>query len=422
MSARAAALDALVAYETGGVWSQTRFMAMLAKLDKRDAAFCSHLTHGVVQYKLLLDHHLAALSKIPLKKLETRVLCQLRLGAFQIIFSGGVRDAAAVNETVALTPNSRTRGFVNAVLRALTRINDPLGITAPTEPERLSVRYSTPRWIVGELIRTLGGTAEAEAELAAAHEPPPVTLRVNTSRTTAAALAAALEADGAQVEAGALPDTLHVRGIGDIERLKPFADGWFWVQDVSSLTAVAALGITDGANVIDVCAAPGGKSFAAYLSAKNVRITVCDISAKKVDIMRNSAARLGISLTARVADASVPNPAFDGAFDFVICDVPCSGLGIIRKKPDIKYKDRASVEALPAFQLAIASNAARFLKPGGRMLYSTCTWRREENEENVTKLIDTDPSLRIIDGPRTLWTSKDATDGFFICVLEKKDV
>lgn len=434
-SARQVALNALVRWETSGEWDASRFSADLraARLDRRDAALATFLANGVVQNRILLDHHLAKLSNIPLAKLERRVLMALRLGLFQIFFSD-VAQHAAVGETVALMSGKfrRSAGFVNAVLRAATRLEiDPLAVNSADPITRLSLRWSHPEWIVRELIEDRGETI-AEAELRANNSAPAVTLRVNTAVTTRDALLDSLRSESVDAAAGSLDASIDMTGSGDIVRLKSYKDGAFWVQDVSSQLAVEALDIREGMRVLDLCSAPGGKSFIA--ASKGANVVSNDLSEAKMQGVRDSAKRLNFDIEIHHGDAREPRHEWLGAFDRVICDVPCSGLGIIRKKPDIRYKTEADVAELPALQREILDAAAKCLKKGGKLLYSTCTWRKEENDFVVDDFLSKNPHFSAIDfvlpndfgaserGRITLHSEKGDRDGFFICVLGEKDV
>lgn len=434
-SARAVALDELVRWETAGEWDNRRFSAAIAGagLDRRDAALATFLAGGVLQNRMLLDRWLANFSKIPLAKLERRVLMALRLGAFQLFFADSIPKHAAVGETVALMSgrDGRSAGFVNAVLRAVSKLDDPFAFDAADDIERLSIRYSHPEWIVRELVGRRG-LEGAEAELAANNSSPPTTLRVNTRHTDRASLMAELSAGGAEVSEGETEYAITMVGGGDVAELAGYCEGKFWVQDVSSQLAVAAADISDGMRVLDLCAAPGGKSFGAACCGG--RVTSNDLTERKTALIREGAERLGFDIEVSTRDGREPRDEWLGAFDRVICDAPCSGLGIIRKKPDIRYKGERDVEKLPELQLELLESAAKCVKNGGKLLYSTCTWRKSENEDVVEAFIAKHPEFSPKDfvlpnnigksenGMTTLWSGKSDHDGFFICLLVKSDV
>lgn len=434
-SARAVVLDELVRWETAGEWDNRRFSAAIAAagLDRRDAALATFLAGGVMQNRILVDWWIAKFSKIPLGKLERRVLMALRLGAFQLFFADSIPKHAAVSETVALMSgrDRRSAGFVNAILRALSKVDDPFASDARDDIERLSIRYSHPEWIVRELVGRKG-LSGAEAELEANNSSPPTTLRVNTRRTDRASLMDELSKDGAEVSEGLIPSAITMVGGGDVAELESFRKGKFWVQDVSSQLAGAALGVGEGMRVLDLCAAPGGKSFGAACAGGLV--TSNDLTERKTALIRDGAARLGFDIEVSTRDGREPPDEWLGAFDRVICDAPCSGLGIIRKKPDIRYKTASDIEKLPELQLELLESAARCVKNGGKLLYSTCTWRKEENENVVEVFLSKHPEFLPEDfdlpnnlggstgGMTTFWSEKNDRDGFYVCIMRRKDV
>ncbi len=438
-SARAVALDALCAFETSRVFSSAKLSRAVraAGLDRRDAAFASFLVGGVLQTMLLLDWQIARFSRIPLKKLEKRVLCALRLGAFQIFFADGVPARAAVGETVELIrSNRRAAGFCNAVLRALMQVEDPYLVETGDTIEEISIRRSCPEWIVREAVGMLG-EREADELLAASNIDPPVTMQLNPLRTTREQALEELASEGESVRSHPFLSTaLELDSAAGLSSSAFMARGGGWVQDAASFLAVAALAPEPGDRVLDICAAPGGKTFAASaLTRGGCSILAQDISARKLQLVAEGAARLGFSgVETSVADATMISRELVGRFDKVICDLPCSGLGILRKKPDIRYRSEGSARALGELQTRILENAAAYLAPGGRMLYSTCTWRRAENEDIVRKFLAehtgfSSESFSVnapnVENPTemlTLMPHKNETDGFFICLLRKSDV
>ncbi|MDL2273664.1 16S rRNA (cytosine(967)-C(5))-methyltransferase RsmB [Oscillospiraceae bacterium OttesenSCG-928-G22] len=439
-SARRAAYATLLVWMAGDAYPDLRLRDEIRKnrLDERDAAFASHLVYGVIERQMLLDYHIARASSVKLRKLEDRVLCLLRLGAYQLFFSSGVPKSAAVNETVALANSLKNPGakrYVNAVLRALSAVENPLAVDCPDRVEALSIRESHPRFIVEEYTSLLGEEG-AEAALAANNRAPAITVSVNRTRISAEELARVFHAEGVTAEKiPELPDMLRVSETGDLTVLPSYRDGLFFVQDMASRLAVEALAPVPGERLLDVAAAPGGKSFAAGIRMENRGdILACDLHPHKVPLIEAGAARLGLScIRAECADATEERPGLISSFDRVICDVPCSGLGVIRKKPDIRYKDPEQFSALPGIQRKILANGARYLKPGGRLLYSTCTYRKEENDAVVDRFVDENPGFEFlpfrlpsgIDAPGgkcLLWPHIHGTDGFFICLIGKKDV
>lgn len=434
-SAREVALQCLLAGERQGAWSDGYLRNAIRKagLTGRDAALCTHLAFGVLQNRLLLDWHIERLSATPLKKLEPAVWNCLRLGIYQMLFLDRIPPHAAVNESVALTKkysrNPRSAALVNAVLRAFDRVR---GEGLP-QPEELSVRYSHPEWLVKEFSHTLS-MEEVEALLSADNAQPLIQAQVNTLKTTQEALVQELEATGHTAKSHPwLPNCLELEGMGNLEELPAFREGRFYVQDAAARLAVLASGAAPGMEILDACAAPGGKSFAAAISTDcKANILSCDIHPHKQRLIRQGAQRLGISsITAAVMDAKRFDPALERRFDLVIADVPCSGLGIIRKKPDIRYKAPEPLEGLPQVQRDILSNVARYVKPGGTLLYATCTLLHRENEAVVEWFLEREPGFTLepftlpgpvgtVEGMVTLWPHRHGTDGFFIAKLHRR--
>ena len=433
-SAREVALDCLTAGEKRGAWPDGYLHSAIrrAGLDGRDAGLCTRLTFGVLQNERLLDWHLARLSTVPPEKMEPAVRGALQLGLYQILFLDRVPVHAAVHESVELVRKKsrgpRAAGLVNAVLRAAVRARE----SGLPQPENLAVRYSHPDWLVEEFTRILG-LEEAEALLAADNAQPPTQAQVNTLRTTAEALSTELTAAGITVRPHPwLPDCLELENTGDLEALEAFRAGKFYIQDAAARLAVLAAAPAPGGRVLDACAAPGGKTFAAAIAmGDRGSILACDIHPRKRGLIEEGAARLGLGcVKAAVMDGKRFDPALEGTFDLVMADVPCSGLGIIRKKPDIRYKDPVPLAGLPAVQREILDNVSRYVRPGGVLLYATCTLLERENQGVVSWFLDqkSDFSLEpfVLPGPVgrtegmvTLWPHRHGTDGFFFARLRR---
>lgn len=440
MDAREVALLTLNACQRQGGWSDGVLKKQLAAagLDNRDAALATNLCFGVLQNQMLLDFYLSKYSNIPLKRMEGKVIQALRLGAYQMLFLDKIPHSAAVNCAVTMTKthckNPRAAGMVNGILRSLERsLNNLPVIPQGDTVEYLSTLYSHPGWLVKEFILTLGAE-ESAALLAANNSPPETTVMVNTTRSTAADLTARLEETGVQVQAHPwLENCLYLSRTGDLERLSAFQDGLFYVQDPASRLSIWAADPKPGMRVLDCCAAPGGKSFAAAIAMSNQgEVVSCDLHPHKKKLIAAGVQRLGLDcITPMTADGKEFKPQWEHAFDLVLVDAPCSGLGVIRKKPDIRYKDPAPLEELPVIQRAILSNAARYVRPGGTLLYSTCTVLRRENEDVVSRFLEHNEAFKaetftlpgpvgeVPDGKVTLWPHRHGTDGFFFCKLRK---
>ncbi len=437
--ARLAALTFLEKCRRADAWSDAVLGSVMDShsLDGRDRGLCTAICYGVMQNRILLDNAVAAFSSVKVNKLEPKVLDILRISAYQLLFMDRIPVSAAVNEGVKLTKKlgyMRASGLVNAVLRKISankeQLLEPHGKTAA---ETLSLRYSHPLPLVGYFIDLLG-VEETEALLRCHNEEVPISLQVNTVKTTREGLLERFEESG--VDAGVHPylkDTLLLRSTGAVAALPGFDGGEFYVQDCAAYMSVLAAAPEAGEKILDVCSAPGGKSFAAYvLSGGEVDITSCDLHENKLKRIRESAGRLGIkSLKTLAADGRQFRAEFEEAFDLVIADVPCSGLGVIRKKPDIRYKNMAEFDGLVPIQQDILKNVSRYVAPGGRLLYSTCTVRKEENEEQVMAFLSDSKDFEAEDfvlpgigksenGMLQLWPQRHGTDGFFIAKLRRK--
>ncbi|MBE6984410.1 MAG: 16S rRNA (cytosine(967)-C(5))-methyltransferase RsmB [Ruminococcaceae bacterium] len=414
MTAREAALRALTACRKNGAWSDGALKQLLAGMERREAALASRLCYGVLQNRMLLDYWLSFFVR---GKVQPVVQDILRLALYQIKFSDKIPPSAAVNEAVEQTKRSanvQASKLVNGVLRSILRAK------RLPEPEDLATKYSHPQALV-ELLDAQYGE-KTEAILRSHNEAPETVLQVNTLKTTAAKLAMALEEAGAEYCGHeSLPNCLYVSSTGSLEALKPYRDGWFYVQDAAARLAVEAAEIQPEMRVLDCCAAPGGKSFAAAMRLENRgELISCDIHAHKLKLIENGASRLGVEiLKTKLQDASTLVPEWVGAMDAVICDVPCSGLGVIRKKPDIRYKELKQTERLPELQRRILENQANYVKPNGVLIYSTCTILRRENEAVVEAFLAEHPQF-ISQGMKTYLPCDDNTDGFFICKLRRK--
>lgn len=436
MSARETALCALIACRKNGAWSNGALKQLIARdrLDARDAALATRLCYGVVQNRGKLDFYLAQLLTGKRSGLHPVVRDILHLGLYQLHEMDKIPESAAVNESVELAKKycrgqKNAPALVNAVLRNAART---LGTWQ--EPVSYADRYSHPDALISLLKQNLP-KGMLEPMLIADNTAPPVTIQVNTLKTTTPALKAALEVRGIACRNHPwMPDCLVLSNLGNLERLEEFGAGAFYVQDPASKLSVQCAGLQKGWRVLDCCAAPGGKSFAAAIAMEGTgEITACDVYPHKAELIAAGAKRLGFeNISALCRDATGEKPEWKDAFDAVITDVPCSGLGIIRKKPDIRYKDLTQLEQLPPLQEKILEVQSQFVRPGGVLLYSTCTVLRRENEQVVERFLQTHPAfvreaLRLPEplpnndtGMLTLIPGQYDTDGFFICRLRRK--
>ena len=437
MGARETALNALIACRKEGAWSNGVLKEYIRRdrLDNRDAALASRLCYGVLQNRQKLDFYLKQLLTGKQNRLHTVVRDILHLGLYQMLEMTKIPVSAAVNESVELTkkycPNPVAAKLVNGVLRNADRRKGTL-----EEPVKLSDRYSHPESLI-QLLRSYVGEELLEPMLRANNEAPDITIQVNTLKTDAETLTRALETQGVIVQPHSwMENCLVLRSTGALENLEVFRQGHFYVQDPAAKLSVlcAQLPRQEDFYLLDCCAAPGGKSFAAAMAMGGKgHITSCDIHAHKTELIAKGASRLGLTnMTVCQQDASQPVSEWVGQMDAVIADVPCSGYGIIRKKPDIREKDPDTMVSLPALQLAILNNQAKYVKKGGLLLYSTCTLVRRENEGVVEKFLKANPEFctEKLPLPANFPTNESGmlklvpgqydTDGFFICRLRRK--
>lgn len=429
--ARKAALLVLEKCRRGGAWSDASLGSVMdsQRLEGRDRGLAAAIAYGVMQNRMLLDHVIAQASAIAIKDVEPKVLDILRIAAYQLLMLDRIPAAAAVDSAVKLTKQTgcaRASGFVNAVLRRVASQETPL--PEEQDAETLSLRWSHPLWLT-QLYMQLLGAQEAAQLLRIDNDPVPITLQTNTLRTDTDTLLAKLSDAGLCCRKHPhIPDCILLDS-GAVQRLPEFQNGEFYVQDAAGKMAVMAAQPRKGWKVLDVCAAPGGKSFAAAICSGGADIVACDLHETKLRRIEAGANRLGLGgVTLRAQDAREFVPAFEGRFDLVIADVPCSGLGVIRKKPDIRYKDPAQFDALPEIQTKILRNVSRYVKPDGTLLYSTCTIRPEENSEVCVGFLKEHPEFAYDDfalpdgsasrcGMLQLWPQRNGTDGFFIAKM-----
>lgn len=430
--AREAAVFALERTRRDGAWSSALSDAMKTKydLDSRSLSLAVSISLGVLQSTALLDYYIDLNSKSA-SKIEPKVRDIMRSGAYQLIFMDKIPASAAVNESVALCKKlgySRASGFCNAVLRKIASSADKL----PEPPGKgtaqyLSVKYSHPQQLAQYIVDRRGYDA-AEAFLAADNTIPDTCLQVNTLKITPDELMARLLAES-------IPCSMHpwlpncIVTAGSVSSMPGFDEGLFYVQDPAAKCAVLAAALEPGMYVLDSCAAPGGKSFAAAIAMRNEgSIDSCDLHDKKIRLISEGAQRLGIScINAFSHDAREP---FYRQYDAIIADVPCSGYGVIRKKPEIRYKPLEDSASMPAIQAAILENLSQYVKPGGVIVYSTCTVLERENEDVVKAFLRAHAEFSAegftlpngetaTDGYITFWPDIHGTDGFFVSKLRR---
>lgn len=431
MTGREAAVRALLACEKPGARSDAILDRLLQKqTDPREAALTARLTAGVLQNTEACDHYLRPWLK---KEPQPEIRAILRTAVYQLAFMDRIPVSAAVNEAVSLArklTNPGAAGMVNAILRNLTRTPLPALPEGP-EPESLSVRYSHPvEWTA--YFSHLLDPEQTALLLAHNNQPAPVCFRVNTLRACVEEAAAVLEEDGVKTVPHAMPGFLTAEKTGSLRALRAFREGLVTVQDPAAALPAYAAAVQPGMRVLDACAAPGGKSFLLAQEMRNEgSILSCDVQPNGLEKIREGAERLGITCV-ETAEADARFPKAQGLFDAVLADVPCSGFGVIRKKPEIRRKTAADIAALPALQLEILEGLAPLVRPGGVLIYSTCTLITAENSAVTEAFLLRHPEFEreamrlpapfgdVPEGERTVWPFEHDTDGFFLCRMKKK--
>ena len=434
MTVREIALKLLSEIDEGGKYANLAVSShVMDGLSPKDKRIVTALVYTAVEHKITYDYYIGYLAGRSLADIAPRVKNILRLGLCQLIDMRSVPDFAAVAETVKLSKNQGERAFVNGVLRRAAREKDtlPLPDRKKNAARYFSVKYSYPQATVKRFIEALGED-ECERLLLAFEAANYTDLTVNTIKPTPETLCERLIADGYSAEVSRLsPITVRVAGSCDPRELYGFAEGLFIVQDTASAVAVQALSVREGDLVVDVCSAPGGKSLAAaILSGDKAEIHSFDLHASKLSLIESSRDRLGLaSVTVAEQDATEPRAELIGRADKVICDVPCSGLGVLAKKPDLRYKDIDKVDELCALGREILEKSAGYLKVGGILAYSTCTLERRENAGTVSDFLASHPDfsavdfrvgeLDSIDGELTLYPHIHGTDGFYVALIRR---
>ncbi len=442
---RAVALDTLIDMDRNRKLSHVAIGDTLMRyqyISRQDRAFYTHLCQGVTERRIYLDYMLDSVSKTPMRRCKPLIRNLLRMAAYQILFMQ-VPDAAACNEATILAKKRGFRnlsGFVNGVLRSLSRQKDEIVLPDRSGSCRkyLSVRYSMPEWIV-TLLTDQYGEELCETILESTLQVRPVTIRTNLSRITPEELVMRLKDEGVRVEeAPYLPYAFYIYDYNYLGKIPAFREGLFTVQDISSMLAISVADIHQDDLILDLCAAPGGKTFhAADRLGENGKVISRDLTEYKTDFIKENNERMHYNqVTIEEWDACNPDPELFGKADLVIADLPCSGLGIMGRKNDIKYHiDSAALEDLIQIQRRILSQAWRYVRPGGELIYSTCTLFDGENIENV-RWIEKNTPLRLEsiedqlpvelrgrtgkEGYLQLIPGRDQCDGFFFAKLRNK--
>lgn len=422
-NARKAALEVLIKMEKDKAYSNLTLenYNKLSLLDTRDRAFVSALVYGVTERLITLDYQLNLYLNKPASKLKSDVRNLLRMGAYQILFMDKIPVSAAVNESVKIAKEkcSYASSLVNAVLHKIT----DRGLVLPENTDStdyLSIKYSCPEWLINKWNKDYG-SENTIGILDSSFGGDAITIRVNTTATTTEQLLKTLREENVTCDEGELENSIEIKSLPcSIDILESFKNGLFHVQDKASQICALTVKVQEGETVFDLCSAPGGKTFTISQEMNNTgKILAFDIYEKRTKLISDGAERLKLTnIHAMQGDASVFNESI-GKADCVLCDVPCSGLGIIRQKPEVKYKNPDEMKSLPELQLKILKNGSEYVKPNGRLIYSTCSLSKSENEKVCDRFLkDTDDFIKI--SYKTLMPHIDNCDGFFVAEFQRK--
>lgn len=434
--ARLTAVKLLLKMESSASYSNILLDSALSEqgLSEREKAFAAALFYGVTERRLTLDYIIEQNSRIPFRKLEKEAVAVLRAGFYQLLYMPSVPESAAVNESVKLCRKLKAfgaEGFVNGMLRSFIRNGKQISFEGLDEVKTLSLKYSCPEWIAAKWLREYGEENAIKA-MDASLGAPPLYARVNSTKVTDDELVNLLKKEGVKAERNPrLNGCIRLEKAGEIEQLDAFKAGLFHIQDVSSQLCCLTLRPIVNETVIDICAAPGGKTFTlAELMGNNGRVLSLDLYDGRVNLIAQGAKRLGLRIVEAKQNNAVKFSEELPQADRVLCDVPCSGLGVIRRKPEIKYKSEEEFEELPRLQRAILEVSSRYVKEGGTLVYSTCTLSRAENDEVARDFAENHPEFSPIvqtipyDGAennsmRTFFPEKDGGDGFFTAAFRR---
>ncbi len=432
MNPREAALNSLNKWEANGVFSNIELNTVISRsnMEKNDISLYTLLFLGVIEKLYLLDSIIDEYSKIPPSKIENSTKNVLRLGIYQLLFTDKIPEYSAVSESVNLT-HKRSKGFVNALLRSFIRNGKAYSL--PEEKwQKMSIENSIPMDIINVLRESYGD--ETASELCT--YPPRkshLSLRVNTLKIGLDDLALKIKECGYLAETSLIAKDIIITNAPVSAVQGMLDDGLAFVQDESSRIASMVVGAMPNEIIADVCACPGGKSFSLAIDMENKgELYSSDLQENKLSLITKSAKKLGVDIiSVKAQNAKEFVPEYEEKYDRVLCDVPCSGLGVIFKKPDIKYKSIENISALPSVQYDILKNSAKYVKKGGVLVYSTCTLNSAENEKNIKRFISENPSFMMEDfeignvkskeGGYTFFPHIDLTDGFYVAKMRRKN-
>lgn len=427
MNAREIILNALYKIENDGAYSSKALNNALKLAEPVDKAFVTEIFYGVLKNFITLDYIIMQFSSVKLKKMSIWVKNILRMGTYQIYFTDKIPDSAACNESVKLAKkygHQASVRFVNGVLRNISRNKENIKLPNKSDTiNYLSIGYSCPKWIV-EMLNNQYGAEDCEKILAESRQAHPITIRVNTLKTTSGELIDKLKSENGvgAVEDRAVKNCLVIDGGLDINTVRLYKDGCFTLQNKSSMLAAEALGAMPGEFVIDMCAAPGGKStYIAERMQNKGKVLAFDIYEHKTELIKKSAERLGIDIIeARVHNSEIFDENLEEKADRVLVDAPCSGLGVIHRKPDIKYSRKPEdIKILSEIQSKILDTASKYVKKdGGVLVYSTCTILRQENQDVIAEFVKNHSEFEILE-EKQLLTHQMGGSGFYICKMKR---
>lgn len=411
-NARLAAFEMLYSIMQEGAYSNLTVEDYLSKVEAKDKALASCLTYGVIERRLTLDY---LINKFVNGRLKPKVRVILYLGAYQLYFMDKIPSSAAVNESVKLSKEVGVSYYSKLINAVLHKIDDNrIDINSIDD---LEIKYSCPRNLINMWIKAYG-EKNTLTMLEAINNKPPVFAVPNTLFVDAEECL--YELNSLNIEGECIGDILMLTSSFDLNSCKPFHDGLFHIEDLSSYNCASALDVKAGDTVIDVCSAPGGKAFTIAEKMNNEgTVYAMDLHPHRVNLIMQGADRLGIkNIKCVVNDATEFNGNLPPA-DRVLCDVPCSGFGIIRRKPEIRYKELDSLKNLPDVQYKILETSSQYLKTGGKIIYSTCTLNKRENEKVVERFLSEHSNFDLTE-QKTVFPSVNGGDGFYYALMEKK--
>lgn len=429
--AREIALKVLYEVDKNDAYSNIALDEILRKtrkvsneIDERDIGFISEIVYGTIAWRLTIDEIIKKYSNIKIRKISLWILNILRMSIYQILFLDRVPKSAAVNEGVNLAKrygHKASSNFVNAVLRKVDKKDYEEFFSIENDVERISKTTSMPVWIVEELLKQ--NTIEKVEEICqASNLKPKLYIRVNRLKTDKQMLTESLEKKEIKIEGGSTEDFLILKGIKNIENLEEFKRGMFTIQDETAGLIPRILNPKPNEKVLDACSSPGGKTtYMAELMNNQGELKAWDLHEHRVKLVDKTANRLGITIIeTEVKDATIYEEKYFEYFDKILLDVPCLGIGVLKRKPDIKWKrKKEDIKEITQLQEEILSNCSKYLKPEGELVYSTCSILREENEEIIHKFIKNNKNFQIEKQLQIYQNEK--TDGFFICKMRKKE-